>query len=134
MSLDTDSGPHSRYNLRYHLIFVTKYRENVISNEIGEELLEQLNKLSDSSDYFTIIEVNHEKDHVHILFKTKPSATLSKIVNKLKGATSRKLRNNHQQLNQLPSLWSPSYYIATSGNVTLNTLKNYVEKQGDNHE
>jgi putative transposase len=72
------------------------------------------------------------EDHVHVLFKAKPSTDLVKVVNTLKGVTARLMRKEFPQLKNLlwgDSFWSDSYFIASTGQVSLDVLKKYVEAQ-----
>lgn len=79
-----------------------------------------------------IIAQEPAEDHVHVLFKAKPSTDLVKVVNTLKGVTARLLRKEFPQLQNLlwgNSFWSDSYFIASTGQVSLDVLKKYVEEQ-----
>jgi len=129
MKYDTTAGSHSRYTLQYHLIFCTKYRKPFLEGEIAKELKEQVDNIAESRE-IEIINKEVDKNHIHILFRAKPMTQLSKTINALKGATSRKLRNEHNELKKQEKLWSPAYFLATTGEVTLNQLKKYVENQG----
>lgn len=76
-----------------------------------------------------LIEFNGEDDHVHLLVSYPPKVALSTLVNSLKGVSSRRLRANHQIKTHRNHLWSPSYYAASSGGATLETLKQYIRNQ-----
>lgn len=128
MRYDTQSGRHSKYSLQYHLIFCTKYRKPLLKEEIAKDLKEQIDKISGQKN-IEIINKETDKDHIHILFRAKPTTNLANIINSIKGATSRKLRKKHQKLQKYDSLWSPAYFLATTGEVTLDQLKKYVEDQ-----
>ena len=73
------------------------------------------------------------EDHIHILFRAKPTLDIPKFINLLKGRTSRELRKNYKEFlkDKLwgDSFWSPSYFLATTGNVTIDILKEYIENQ-----
>jgi putative transposase len=74
------------------------------------------------------------EDHVHILFKAKPSTNLVKVVNIIKGVTARYLRKEFPKLKELlwgDCFWSGSYFLASTGQVSLDVLKKYVENQSD---
>ncbi|OKY77977.1 MAG: REP element-mobilizing transposase RayT [Candidatus Methanohalarchaeum thermophilum] len=130
MQYDTQSGRHSKYSLQYHLIFCTKYRKNMLNNEISNKLKEQIDKIAKKKD-IEILNKETSKDHIHILFRAKPTTNLSKTINAIKGVTSRVLRKEFPELKkEADSLWAPTYFLATTGEVTLNQLKEYVEAQG----
>ena len=72
-------------------------------------------------------------DHIHILFASKPSVTLSKFINSLKSVTSRMIRKEFPEVKKVlwkDKFWSPSYFLASVGQVTLDDVKKYVENQG----
>jgi len=79
-----------------------------------------------------IIAQEPAEDHIHVLFKAKPSTDLVKVVNTLKGVTARYLRKEYPELKELlwsDSFWSDSYFLASTGQVSLDVLKRYVEEQ-----
>jgi putative transposase len=85
-----------------------------------------------------IIEQECGVDHIHILFRTRPTLDMTKFINILKGHTSREMRSKHKDFlkNKLwgDSFWSPSYFLATTGNVTIDVLKKYIEDQRKEQE
>ena len=119
------------YMLNYHLILVVKYRKKVfISDDIVERTKELMRKISSEND---VEVVNQEcgDDHIHLMISAKPTLQLTKYVNLLKAHSSRALRKEFDLSNELygDSFWSDSYYIATCGNVSLDTLYNYIDNQ-----
>ncbi len=128
MKYDTQSGRHSVYSLQYHLIFCTKYRRDLLSGDVASVLKEQIDDIAERRN-ITILNKECGLDHIHILFRGTPTTNLSKVVNAFKGATSRKLRDKFPALKEHKSLWSPTYFLATTGEVTLDQLKEYVENQ-----
>jgi putative transposase len=80
-----------------------------------------------------IIEQECGDDHLHILFRTKPTLEITKFINILKGRSSRMLREKYKDFlkDKLwgDSFWSPSYFLATTGNVTIDILKEYIQNQ-----
>lgn len=121
------------YSLRYHLIIVVKYRKDVFNDDEIVEALKNFNN-SIAGDYGVEI-INQEcgVDHIHLLISTKPSTDLCKFINTLKGHSSRFLRKQFaDRVSEKlwgDSFWSPSYYIASVGNVSLDTLYKYIESQ-----
>ena len=119
------------YLLNYHIILVVKYRKKVfISDDIVERTKELMRKISSEND---VEVVNQEcgDDHIHLMISAKPTLQLTKYVNLLKAHSSRALRKEFDLSNELygDSFWSDSYYIATCGNVSLDTLYNYIDNQ-----
>lgn len=119
------------YLLNYHIILVVKYRKKIfVNNEIIERAKELMRKISTENDV-EVINQECGDDHIHLMVSTKPTLQLTKYINLLKGHSARALRKEFDFSEQLygDSLWSDSYYIATCGNVSLDTLYNYIENQ-----
>lgn len=119
------------YLLNYHIILVVKYRKKIfVNNEIIERVKELMRKISEENDV-EVINQECGDDHIHLMVSTKPTLQLTKYINLLKGHSARALRKEFDFSEQLygDSLWSDSYYIATCGNVSLDTLYNYIDNQ-----
>lgn len=121
------------YSLRYHLIIVVKYRKQIFTDDqIVNDLKQIITEISNNHGV-QILSQECGTDHIHILFETKPATDIVKYINVLKGNTSRKLRTKYnQQLQSVlydDALWSPSYYLATAGNVSLDALMTYIQNQ-----
>lgn len=131
MKYDTQTGRHSVYSLQYHLVFCTKYRKNLLNEKISNALKEQIDRIAEKKD-IEVLNKETAGDHIHILFRAKPTTNLSKTINSIKGATSRTLRKDFPELKEkADSLWSPAYFLASTGEVTLDQLKEYVEGQNE---
>ncbi|GBC63818.1 IS200/IS605 family transposase [Desulfonema ishimotonii] len=132
MKYRIDKGCHSVYCIQFHLIFCVKYRRKVLTKEISERLKELIVEIADKFGV-RIIEQETDKDHIHMLFASKPAVTLSKFINSLKSVTSRMIRKEFPEIRQYlwkDKFWSPSYFLASVGQVTLDDVKKYVENQG----
>lgn len=119
------------YLLNYHLILITKYRKQVFTNDtIVERTKEIMRKISTENDV-EIINQECGLDHIHLMVSTKPTTNLTKYINLLKGHSSRALRKEFDLADELygDSFWSDSYYIATAGNVSVDTIYNYIDNQ-----
>ena len=125
---------HKVYSLYYHVIFVVKYRQKVFleGHDIINDAKEKIVELSESHDV-EIVEMECGIDHVHLLVGAKPTLDIPKWINSVKGNTSRFLREKHAAFlrDKLwgDHFWSPSYFIATTGNVSIDVLKQYIEEQ-----
>ena len=121
------------YSLRYHLIICVKYRRKCFSDERLRERFKELSTYVAGTQGVDVIEQECGDDHVHLLISTKPITNLTKYINFLKTYTSKTLRKEFpEELSDLlwgDAFWSSSYYLATAGNVSLDTLYNYVENQ-----
>lgn len=128
-----DKNNHSVFALHYHLIICVKYRQKAFGEKNIINRLKEITK--NISEKFDVIITNQETDidHIHILFKCKPQTDLIKYINSLKGVTSRLLRQEFPELKKIlwgDSFWSNSYCLITTGQVTLDILKKYVQSQG----
>ena len=125
------TGRHCVFAIHAHLVFVTKYRKRVFTSEALDILKDVMQKVCDDFGV-ELAAFEGEDNHVHLLINYPPQIQLSKLVNSLKGVSSRMLRK------QMPSivnryykdvLWSPSYFAASCGGAPLSVIKQYVEQQ-----
>jgi putative transposase len=117
-------------DLKAHLVLTTKYRKKVLTGQMIDRLGEILKDLLLKWDS-KVVDFNGESDHVHLLFQYTPQTELPKFINNIKTVTSRYLRKEFSdRVNQFyykDVLWNGSYFIASCGGVTVETLKKYVE-------
>ena len=128
---DIRTGRHCVFSLHVHLVFVTKYRRNVFSSEHIERMKEIFATICTNFDA-ELKELNGEGDHVHALIHYPPKVELSKLVNSLKGVSSRLLRKEFPRLTRRyykGVLWSPSYFAGSCGGAPIDIVKKYVEQQ-----
>ncbi|WP_026155043.1 IS200/IS605 family transposase [Thiolinea disciformis] len=128
------TGRHCVFMLHAHLIFITKYRGKVF-NDASLQRLESIFKEVGEAFEVELTEFNGECDHVHLLVNYPPKVQLSKLINSLKGVSSRKLKQEFVDLREhwickkSGSLWSPSYFAGSVGGAPLSVLKQYIEQQ-----
>ena len=130
MKLDTNA--HSVFLLHYHLILVVKYRRQVFTDEISERAKEIFSYIAPSYK-IELVEWNHDKDHVHILFKGQPKTEMSKFINAYKSASSRLLKKEFPIIRQKlwkEMFWSQSFCLLSSGGSPIEVIKEYIETQG----
>ena len=130
MKLDTNA--HSVFLLHYHLILVVKYRRQVFTDEISERAKEIFEYIAPSYK-IELVEWNHDKDHVHILFKGQPKTEISKFINAYKSASSRLLKKEFPVIRQRlwkEMFWSQSFCRLSSGGAPIDVVKQYIENQG----
>jgi len=130
---ELDKSQGCKYSLFYHFITVVKYRQKVFDNDkIINYTKEIMNKIAEDFDV-RIVEQECGMDHIHILFRAKPTLDITKFVNIIKGHSSRYIREQFKDSLKSKlwgdSFWSSSYFIATAGNITIDVLKEYVEGQ-----
>ena len=127
-----DSNNHSVFLLTYHLIICVKYRRKAIDEQIATRIRE-IGEYVGNNYHVTFLEYNHDRDHVHILFKAHPNTEISKYINAFKSASSRLIKKEFPQVRKMlwkEMFWSPSYCLLTTGGVSLETLKKYIESHG----
>jgi len=121
------------YMLRLHIVLVTKYRRKVFTGQMLK-YAEKTFKGILRDWRCSLIEFGGEEDHVHLLADIHPALNISTLVNNLKSASSRRLRNKLagriRKFYWKPMFWHRAYYVGSVGTVTLDTIKRYVEQQG----
>ena len=118
MKYKLDRGAPSVFSLHYHHIFVVKYYRKVFTSDKIIDFLKQ--KIHEISETFgvEVLAIECDVDHVHILFKAKPTLNISKYINALKTLTSREIRRKFPEVKKKlwkNVFWSPSYFLATTG-------------------
>ena len=130
---EMDNNAHSVFLLYYHLIMVTKYRRKVINDDIsarGKEIFEYI-----APNYgITLEEWNHDKDHVHVMFRAQPKSEISKFINAYKSASSRLLKKEYPEIREKlwkGAFWSQSFCLLTAGGAPIEVIRKYIESQGE---
>ena len=129
---DYDRRRHSVSKLCVHLVFTTKYRRKVMTPPILEEMKATLRETAEKIGC-KVQEINGQADHIHLLLMFPADMSVSSMVNALKTVSSRMIRKNHPDILQggrTGLFWSRAYFAATTGGVTIDILKRYVESQG----
>lgn len=125
------TGRHCVFKLHVHLVFVTKYRRDVLSALAIRDLDALFRKVCGDFNA-ELIECNGEDDHVHLLVEYPPQLSISRLVNSLKGVSSRRLRQVRPEVRGRyfkGVLWSPSYFAASCGGAPISIIRQYVEQQ-----
>lgn len=128
---DLRTGRHCIFALHVHLVFVTKYRRQVLTATTIDRLKTIFEAVCTDFEA-ELVEMNGEDDHVHLLVNYPPKVSISKLVNSLKGVSSRLLRKEYPELQHRfykGVLWSPSYFAGSCGGAPLSVIKQYVEQQ-----
>ena len=130
MKLDTNN--HSVFMLHYHLIMCVKYRNKVIDHIISDRLKEIFVRIAPAYNIM-LEEWNHDTDHVHILFRWQPNTGISKFINAYKSASSRLIKKEFPHIRKSlwkEMFWSQSFCLLTTGGVTVDIIKQYIQSQG----
>jgi len=130
---ELDSNKHSVFLLFYHLILVVKYRKRVIDGRVSARLKEMFIEIGEKYG-ISLVEWGGEEDHIHCLFKAKPTTTLAKFINAYKSASSRIIKKEFPEIREQlwkEYFWSRSYCLLTSGGAPVEVIKEYIRRQGN---
>jgi len=126
------TGRHCVFVLHAHLVFVTKYRHRVFADQHLRRM-EEIMRAVCADFECELVEFNGEDNHVHMLVNFPPKVALSRLVNSLKGVSSRRLRQEFPELVRhywrAQRLWSGSYFAGSAGGAPLSVVKQYIEQQ-----
>ena len=132
-TMNFDTNNHSVFILHYHLIMCIKYRNKVINDEISNRLKEIFGYIAPNYN-ITLEEWNYDADHVHILFRGQPNTNISKFINAYKSASSRLIKKEYPTIKKSlwkEMFWSQSYCLISTGGVTVDVIKQYIQTQGE---
>jgi len=126
------SAAHAKYDCRYHIIWIPKYRKKILLGKMKIRLQELINQRSEELRVI-VLKGAIEPDHVHLYVSVPPSMSISKYVNLIKGMTSCLLRKEFkEELKQFywkPVLWATGYFAATVGEINDKIIKDYISEQ-----
>ena len=130
--MEFDNNAHSVFLLHYHLVLVVKYRRKVFNANISSRAKEIFGYIAPNYN-ITLEEWNHDRDHVHILFKAHPNTEISKFINAYKSASSRLLKKEFPEIREKlwkETFWSQSFCLLTTGGAPIEVIRKYIETQG----
>ena len=117
------------YSCKYHIIWCTKYRRNVLNEDVQQKLKILIQEIINQMNC-ELIELEVMENHIHLLVECVPQLGIHKLVKKLKGVSSRILRTEFSHLRtRLPTLWTNSYFVSSVGGAPLEIIKKYIEEQ-----
>ncbi|WP_405524155.1 IS200/IS605 family transposase [Streptomyces canus] len=129
---DIRTGRHVVHNLHVHLVFITKYRRGAMTGEMLIRCEQIMREVCEDCEA-ELNQFNGEEDHVHLLVHYPPKVQLSKLVNSLKGVSSRYLRQEYEahvrRYLWAGHFWSGSYFAGSCGGAPLTVVRQYIEKQ-----
>ena len=126
------TSAHTRFDIKYHFVWTTKYRKPVLTGQVAIRLRELVREVCRTNE-IEILQGHVSRDHVHILVSAPPNLSASKIMQYVKGKSSRKLLMEFRHLNKQfwgRHIWARGYFVATSGNVTDEVIQEYIRLQG----
>ena len=125
---------HTVYDLKVHLVWITKYRYNVLTKEVGRRIRDIIRQVCDAND-IQIIEGRVSKDHIHLYVSYPPKLSVSEMVRRMKGRSSKRIQEEFPQLGKRywgKHFWGIGYAAFSSGHVTDDMIKEYL-KRHDKH-
>ena len=125
------TGAHTKYRLMIHIVWIPKYRKRVLRGKVAKRVEELIRDCADMNRW-NIEELNVQVDHVHLVLQFRPDMAISKIVQLLKGRSSRIIRLEFPELEEWlwgNSFWGDGFFAETVGHCDLATIKNYVKNQ-----
>ena len=131
--MELRNNNHSVFAIHFHLILVVKYRKKVINDEISERLKEIFRSIEGNYN-IALEEWNFDLDHVHILFRSEPNSNISKFINAYKSASSRLIKKEYPSIRSRlykEAFWSQSFCLISIGEASIETIKKYIESQGE---
>lgn len=119
---------HRVHLIVFHLVWTPKRRKAVLTGEIAKDC-DRLIRQKCEEKGWRILELAIQPDHIHLFVQVWPTDSASEIVKECKGVTSFELRKKYPVLKKLPSLWTRSFFAATAGNVSSETIQRYIAAQ-----
>jgi putative transposase len=127
---------HSLYDLKYHVVFCTKYRYRVLTGQVASRTKKLIKEIC-SANEIEIISGGMSLDHIHLLISVSPGLSISRVVQYIKGKSSRKLQQEFEQLRKKywgQHLWARGYFVVTVSNVNAEDIQKYIENQEIYHK
>ena len=134
--MNLDNNSHSVFLLYYHLVLVVKYRRKVFDDNVSNFAKDIFIRISKSYN-ITLEQWNHNKDHVHIMFRAHPNTEISKFINAYKSASSRLIKKEFPSVVEKlwkRMFWSRSFCLLTTGDAPIEIIRQYIEEQNSRHE
>jgi len=127
-------GSHYVYYCDYHLILVTKYRRKIFNEGIFAYFDKRLLEVKKQNPQIEFKEVNHDKDHIHMLISIPPTISVGKVVRLIKANTAKDLKQKFPVIKEIywgtESVWSAGYFVSTVG-VNEKVVQEYIQRQGE---
>lgn len=131
-NMEVKTGRGYVYSIQYHIVWCVKYRHKILDDKIEKSLIEILHKIAEDNS-FKILEVNGDKDHIHLLIDCSPQHFIPNIMKALKGVSARLLMKEYgDELKRKlwgGHLWNPSYFVVTVSENTEEQIKEYIRNQ-----
>ena len=124
------STRHAKFLLNYHFIWIPKYRNHILTKEPIKKIIKDTIEELGTNHKYDILALEIMPDHVHLFISALPKYAPSKLINIIKGTTGRRIAQEYPELKASDSIWTRSYFVASTGNVSSKTIQNYINEQG----
>ena len=130
--MDVTNGRGYVYSIQYHIVWCVKYRHKILEGQVETRLIEILQQIAKDND-FQMLEINTEKDHIHLLVSCSPQHYIPNMMKALKGVSARLLMKEFGDSLRKKlwggHLWNPSYFVATVSEHTEEQIRRYIQNQ-----
>jgi putative transposase len=126
--MEYEHDTHNVHLIVYHIIFCPKRRRKILVSPIRERLQQIIREVA-AENTWSVIELALQADHVHVFMRSNPRTLPTAIARLIKGRSSHLLREEYPFLKRMPSLWTRSTFYSTAGNVSSETIQQYIERQ-----
>ena len=127
---------HTVYDCKYHLVWATKYRYRVLGKKVGQRVRDLIREICREHDV-EIVKGHVGAEHVHIMVNVPPHLSVSRLMQHIKGKSSRKMQMEYKELNRKywgRHIWARGYFCATTGVVGEEQIKSYTENHSEEEE
>lgn len=128
IDMEYQRDEHRVHLILYHLVFCPKRRKPILVGDVARDAAKLIRRKCEQHGW-EVVALEIMPDHVHLFVRVWPTTAAADVVKEVKGITSHELRAKYPHLLKLPSLWTRSYFAATAGNVSQETIKRYIESQ-----
>ena len=122
---------HATYNLNYHIVWIPKYRDPVLTGEVADRVRTILHEIADDKGIETL-DLTVQPDHIHLFVSSPPKHSPSLLANWFKGISSRKYNHRHADHDNEKIGWARGYYAGTAGQVSSETVQSYIQRHEEN--
>ena len=130
--MEVTNGRGYVYSIQYHMVWCVKYRHKILEGQVETRLIEILQQIAKDNE-FQILEINTEKDHIHLLVSCSPQHYIPNMMKALKGVSARLLMKEFGDSLRKKlwggHLWNPSYFVATVSEHTEEQIRRYIQNQ-----
>ena len=122
---------HTVYDIKYHLVWITKYRKKILKGELAKRVRELIREICKSNEV-EIIKGHISSEHVHLFVSVPPHISVSKLMQYIKGKSSRKIMSEFKTVSKMywgRHFWGRGYFVVSSGTITDEMIMEYIEKQ-----